>query len=58
MEDGLIKKERMNYERLKSCFCKLDGSVFNESLKEILQQIKNDLSPKRDNIIALIKKLK
>jgi hypothetical protein len=57
MEGELIKKEnRMNYIRLKACFCKSDGSSFDESFKELYQPIKNGLTPERPDIIALIKR--
>jgi len=49
--------ERMNYKRLNACFCKADGSGFDENLKEIFFQIKANLVDKKD-IDKLIKAIK
>ncbi len=60
MEAGLIKKEikRMNYKRLNACFCKEDGSHFNEALRTIFQQIKDSITAKKTDIKELVKSVK
>lgn len=57
MEAGLIKDERdrMNYKRLTACFCKEDGSQFNEAFKELFNPIKNGFTTQKKDIIELVK---
>lgn len=60
MNAGLIKDEtkRMNYQRLIACFCKEDGSQFNQAFRSIFEQIKKDFTPVKTDIKELVKKLK
>ena len=56
MEGDLIAKEsRMNYERMRSCFSKRDGSPFNDKLKEIKHLIAKGQTTNNRMITELIK---
>lgn len=57
MKGGLIKDEtdRMSYKKLTACFCKEDGSQFNEAFKELFNPIKNGLTTQKKDIIELVK---
>ncbi len=58
MQKGVLTNtKRMDYRCLKACFCKADGSTFDENFKEILLQIKKDCVVKND-IDELIKAIK
>jgi len=60
MKAGLIKDEikRMSYQRLIACFCKEDGSSFNEAFRSIFEQIKKDYTPVKTDIKELVKRFK
>lgn len=60
MKKGLIidERKRMNYKRLKACFCKEDGSQFSEAFRSIFEQIKKDYTPEKTNIKNLLTNLK
>ena len=60
MNAGIIDNEitRMNYGRLKKCFVKADGSVINENLKELFQQVKDSRAGHNKEISAIVKRLK
>lgn len=59
MKAGLIAKgNSMSYQRLKACFCKEDGSQFNEALRSIFEQIKKGYTPEKTDIKKLVKSIK